>query len=445
MLSCRSQFEKVVSSAMIGQQHGSGPLVRFATRSGLFYGWLVVAIVLLVSMVGTGTRMASGVMIKPLEVEFGWDRASISLALAIGLLANGLGAPFGGRLMDRFGPRKVVIGGLLFTILSTLGTVIMHSLFELTLWWGLVAGLSSGALGGTLGPVVANRWFVARRGLVTGLLSGGASAGQLIFIPILMNLTVSIDWRAALNFMVVLLIILLPIALLVMRDRPSSVGLDPYGAEKASASTLAAASRTTSLGAALRTGDFWLLAGSFFVCGFTSTGLIGTHFIPHAIEYGFTETVAASTLALIGAMNVVGTLSSGYLTDRFNPRYLLAIYYGLRAASLVLLPSIVSEPGLWVFAIIFGLDYIATVPPTVALAADRFGKASLGTIFGWIFFSHQVGSAVASWGAGVMRVWLGDYTLAFMVAAAFGFLAAALCPRIAANWKPEEQPAPATA
>ena len=193
------------------------------------------------------------------------------------------------------------------------------------------------------------------------------------------------------------------------------------------------------------TGDFWLLAFSFFTCGFTSTGVIGTHFIPHAIEHGFTEYVAASTLALIGAMNIVGTLSSGYLTDRFNPRLLLAIYYGLRAASLVMLPAIGSEAGLWVFAVIFGLDYIATVPPTAALTADRFGKASLGTIFGWIFFSHQVGSAVASWGAGVMRVWLGDYTMAFMAAAAVGFIAAALCPRIAANWKLEEQPAPAAA
>ena len=234
---------------------------------------------------------------------------------------------------------------------------------------------------------------------------------------------------------------LLPVALLMIRDRPSSLGLEPYGAATASATALASTLRSTPLGTALRTSDFWLLAASFFVCGFTSTGVIGTHFIPHAIEYGFTEQIAASTLALIGAMNIVGTLTSGYLTDRFNPRWLLAIYYGLRAASLVLLPAISTEAGLWVFALIFGLDFIATVPPTIALTADRFGKASLGTIFGWIFFSHQIGSAVASWGAGVMRVWLGDYTLAFIAAAAVGFIGAALCPRIAANWKPEEEPA----
>ena len=426
-------------------QQTSSPLIRFAGRYGVYYGWFVVAVVLLVAMVGSGTRMASGIMVKPLEAEFGWDRAEISLALALGLLATGLGAPFGGRLIDRFGPRRVAVGALLLTIMATIGTILMQSIAEFVFWWGLVAGIASGALGGTLGPVVANRWFVSRRGLVTGLLGGGASAGQLIFIPLLMTLTVTIDWRAALAMMAILLGILVPLALLVIRDRPASVGLEAYGAATASASAVAASTRSTPLGMAIRTGDFWLLAGSFFVCGFTSVGVIGTHFIPHAVEHGFSEYVAASTLALIGAMNIVGTLGSGYLTDRFNPRLLLAMYYGLRAASLVLLPAVNTETGLWIFAVIFGLDYIATVPPTAALTADRFGKASLGTIFGWIFFSHQVGSAVAAWGAGVLRVQLGDYTLAFMAAAALGFIAAALCPRIAANWKPDEEPVPATA
>jgi sugar phosphate permease len=423
----------------------SSPLVRLAMNSGLFYGWVIVAVVLLVSMVATGTRMASGVIIKPLEAEFGWDRAAISLALALGLLANGLGAPFGGRLIDRFGPRRVVVVALLVTIVATVSTVMMHTIVELTWWWGLVAGLSSGAFS-TLGAVVANRWFIARRGLVAGLLGGGASAGQLVFIPLLMNLTVTIDWRAGLLLMVGLLVLMLPIALLVIRDRPASVGLEPYGTATASAAAIASTTRSTPLSTAIRTVDFWLLAGSFFVCGFTSTGIVGTHFIPHAIEYGFTEHVAANTLAVIGALNIVGTLSSGYLTDRFNPRLLLAIYYGLRATSLVMLPAISTEAGLWVFALVFGLDFIATVPPTIALTADRFGKASVGTIFGWIFCSHQFGSAVASWGAGVMRVYLGDYTMAFMAAAAVGFIGAALCPRIAANWKPEEEaPAPAPA
>jgi MFS family permease len=406
-------------------------LVRLTASVGLYYGWLVVVLALLVAMVSSGTRMASGILIKPLEAEFGWDRAAISLALAVGLLANGLGAPFGGRLIDRYGPRRVVLGALLLTLASTLGTIYMSSLLELTVWWGLMLGLGTGAMAGVLGPVVASRWFVARRGLVTGLLGGGASAGQLVFIPLLMGLTVAIDWRAALAAMALLLALLLPLAWLVMRDDPASVGLQPYGAASASPAALAAGGQVTPLGQAVRTLDFWLLAVSFFTCGFTSVGLIGTHFIPHAIEYGFTEQVAAGALAIIGAMNVVGTLTSGYLTDRFNPRYLLATYYGLRAASLALLPFVHDLVGLWVFAVIFGLDYIATVPPTVALTADRFGKLSLGAIYGWIFFSHQLGSAAASWGGGLVRVWFGDYQIAFLAAATLGFVTAGLCLRIA--------------
>jgi MFS family permease len=416
-------------------------LVRLTAASGLYYGWLVVALALVIATVSAGTRMASGVLIKPLEAEFGWDRAAISLSLAIGLLASGLGAPFGGRLIDRFGPRRTVLGALGLTLASTVGTIFMTSLLQLTLWWGLVLGLGTGALSGVLGPVVASRWFVARRGLVTGLLGGGSSAGQLVFIPLLMGLTVTIDWRAALAAMALLLGLLLPLAWLVMRDEPASVGLEPYGAAAAGPSALAASGPLTPLGQALRSLDFWLLAGSFFVCGFTTAGLIGTHFIPHAIEYGFTEQAAAGALAIIGAMNIIGTLASGYLTDRFNPRFLLATYYGLRAASLLLLPFVHDLVGLSVFAVIFGLDFIATVPPTVALAADRFGKRSLGAIYGWIFFSHQVGSATASWGGGLVRVWFGDYQLAFLAGGALGFIAAALCLRITRGPRPARAPA----
>jgi sugar phosphate permease len=403
----------------------------------------VVGVALLVSMIGTGTRMASGIMIKPLEAEFGWDRAAISLALAIGLLANGLGAPFGGGLIDRFGPRKLVVGALVVTLLAIVGTIGMSSLLELTLWWGLVLGLSSGAIGAVLGPVVASRWFVARRGLVTGLLGGGASAGQLIFIPLLMALTVAIDWRAALLLMAALLGVLLPLTLLFLKDDPAHVGLEPYGAAAQTPAAAAAAAGVTPVGRAVRTLDFWLLAVSFFTCGFTSTGLIGTHFVPHAIEHGFTEQVAAGALAAIGAMNIVGTLASGYLTDRFNPRILLATYYGLRAVSLLLLPLVSDLVGLAAFAIIFGFDYIATVPPTVALTADRFGKRSLGSIFGWILLSHQVGSAAASWGAGLVYVWLGGYQVAFIAAAILGFVAAGLCLRIAPPARPRPAPLPA--
>jgi MFS family permease len=411
----------------------SGWVVRAASRAGLYYGWIVVVVVLLVSMVGMGTRMASGVVLLPLEAEFGWDRATISFSLAIGLLANGLGAPFGGQLLDRFGPRKMVFGALALALAAVVGTLVMSSLLELTLWWGLLLGLSTGAVGTVLGSVIANRWFVAWRGLVTGLLGGGASAGQLIFIPLLMALTLSDGWRGALALMAVLLAVLLPVVWVLLRDEPASIGLEPYGTGTGPVTMAQAsvASLVTPLGQAVRTLDFWLLAASFFTCGFTSTGVIGTHFIPHAVEQGFSEQIAAGALAVIGAMNIVGTLGSGYLTDRFNPRILLALYYGLRAGSLLLLPLVSDLVGLGVFSVVFGLDYIATVSPTSALVSDRFGPRSLGAIFGWIFFSHQVGSAVASWGAGLLHVWLGHYGVAFVAAAMLGFVAAGLCLRIA--------------
>jgi sugar phosphate permease len=252
----------------------------------------------------------------------------------------------------------------------------------------------------------------------------------------MMSLVLASDWRVAVGLPMVLLgVVILPLAILLMRDRPADVGLLPYG-QAMTAGAAPADAHQTPLSEALRTTDFWLLAGSFFVCGFTSNGLIGTHLIPHAVEHGFSEYTAAGAMALMGAMNVVGTTVSGYLTDRFNPRRLLAVYYGLRALSLVLLPLVSDLTGLMLFAVLFGLDYIATVPPTAALTADRFGKRSFGSIFGWINFSHQVGGATAAFGGGVVRVWFGDYQLAFLAAGALGFLAAALSLRIATTSRP---------
>ena len=224
----------------------------------------------------------------------------------------------------------------------------------------------------------------------------------------------------------------------MIRDEPASIGLELYGggADPTTMVQASADSLATPLGQVVRTLDFWLLAASFFTCGFTSTGLLGTHFIRHEVQHGFSEQIAANILAVIGAMNIVGTLGSGYLTDRFNPRILLALYYGLRAVSLLLLPLVSDLVGLGVFAVVFGLDFIATVPPTAALVTDRFGPRSLGTIFGWIFFSHQVGSAAASWGAGLLHVWLGHFGVAFVAAAMLGFVASGLCLRIAPKCAP---------
>jgi len=405
-------------------------LTRVASRLGVHYGWLVISVIFLVLLTSAGIRNIPGLVIKPLEDEFHWSRSAISFAIAVSILMYGLGGPFSGRLISRFGPMRLLIGGLVVSALGTASLVWLQNIVQLSLIWGVLVGVATGVLAIPLGAAVANRWFAQRRGLVVGILGAGSSAGALIWVPIMMQLTVTSGWRAAIVLGAVLLLALVPLVLLVVRDSPASVGLRAYGAEHAPASDAIADQRTTPMSEALRSRDFWLLSGSFFVCGLTSNGVIGTHLIPHAVEHGFTENVAAGALALIGAFNVVGTICSGYLTDRFNPRWLLATYYAFRAASLVLLPSVSTETGLVVFSVMFGLDYIATVPPTVALTADRFGRASLATIFGWISFAHMVGGALASYGSGVAHDLLGDYTLAFIVAAIFGFIAAGLSLQI---------------
>lgn len=405
-------------------------LTRVASRFGVHYGWLVISVIFLVLLTSAGIRNIPGLVIKPLEDEFHWSRSAISFAIAVSILMYGLGGPFSGRLISRYGPMRLLIGGLVVSALGTGSLVWLQNIVQLSLIWGVLVGVATGVLAIPLGAAVANRWFAQRRGLVVGILGAGSSAGALIWVPIMMQLTVTSGWRAAIVLGAVLLLALVPLVLLVVRDSPASVGLRAYGAEHEPASDAIADQRTTPMSEALRSRDFWLLSGSFFVCGLTSNGVIGTHLIPHAVEHGFTENVAAGALALIGAFNVVGTICSGYLTDRFNPRWLLATYYAFRAASLVLLPSVSTETGLVVFSVMFGLDYIATVPPTVALTADRFGRASLATIFGWISFAHMVGGALASYGSGVAHDLFGDYTLAFIVAAIFGFIAAGLSLQI---------------
>lgn len=420
-------------------------LAKVAARFGIHYGWFVVGMMFLVLVTAAGVQAIPGLIIKSLEAEFDWSRSAVSFAVALGILTYGLGGPVSGRLIGRFGTRNVVVGGLVVAALAVGSLVWLQNIVQLTLVWGLLVGLAVGTLAIPMGASVANRWFVQRRGLVVGILGAGWSAGALIWVPIMMNVSLTAGWRAAIVLGAVALLALVPLVLLVVRDRPSEVGLQPYGADPDQGAA-ATTQTTVSVAAAMRTRDFWLLSGSFFVCGLTTNGLIGTHLIPHAVEHGFTEGIAAGALALIGGFNVVGTICSGYLTDRFNPRRLLASYYALRAASLILLPSVTSESGLLVFSVIFGLDYIATVPPTVALTADRFGRANLPSLFGWITFIHMIGGAVSSYGGGLARDLFGDYTIAFLLAAVFGFIAAGLSLRISPPVRTVQiEQAPATA
>ena len=424
---------------------GGGPLVK-ALGVRLYYGWVVVAVVFLALLVSAGVRAAPAVLINPLETELGWSRAAISFAVSVGLLLYGLSGPVAGWLMDRFGPTRLTLVGLAVIGGSTLAGAAMTELWQLNLVWGVLSGVGTGIVAPVLGATVANRWFVERRGLVLGVFGAAASAGQLVSVPALMWLVVVAGWREGTILLAAAVCLILIPVLLFMRDDPTRLGLRPYGAregeERGTAveespapepSTAAEAPVEAPGGAvsrALRTPEFWLLSGSFFICGASSNGIIGVHFVPHSIDHGISEVTAASALALMGAMNFVGTIASGWLTDRYDPRKLLALYYSLRGLSLLLLPFVTEFAGLAVFAVFFGLDYIATVPPTVALVADRFGRMNVGAVFGWVFFSHQVGAALASYLGGVARDSLGDYTAAFLAAGILAILAALMASRV---------------
>jgi sugar phosphate permease len=411
-----------------------------------YYGWAVVAVVFLALLISAGVRAAPAVLINPLEAELGWSRAAISFAVSVGLLLYGLSGPTAGWLMDRFGPKRITLFGLALIGGSTLSGAAITELWQLNLFWGVLSGVGTGIVAPVLGATVANRWFIERRGLVLGIFGAAASAGQLISVPALMWLVVAAGWREGTVYLAAAAFLILIPVLLLMRDDPSRLGLRPYGLqggekpgpaveaspapEPGTAVEASVEAQGGALTRAIKTPEFWLLSGSFFICGASSNGIIGVHFVPHSIDHGIPEVTAASVLALMGAMNFAGTIASGWLTDRYDPRKLLAVYYFLRGLSLLLLPFVTDFAGLSVFAVFFGLDYIATVPPTVALVADSFGRMNVGAVFGWVFFSHQVGAALASYLGGVARDSLGDYTAAFLVAGVLALLASLMASRI---------------
>jgi sugar phosphate permease len=390
----------------------------------LHLAWLIVIVTFLALVTSAGVRTVPGIIIKPLEAEFGWSRASISLAVAVSLFAFGFGAPLGGSLIDRFGPRRLMLGGLALIALGLIPLVGLTDLWQLHLLWGIVVGIGTGAVSGTLGATVALRWFNRHRGLVVGIFGAASAAGQLIFVPTLIGVASSSGWRTVILVLAGAVLAALIPALFLMRDRPQDVGLEPVG--RATKATAAVDARVTSLGEAVRTRDFWLLAASFFICGYTTNGLIGTHLLPHTLEHGFVEADIAGALGIMGVMNIFGTLASGWLSERYDNRKLLATYYGFRALSLAALPFILEMQGMFIFAVIYGLDWVATVPPTVNLTAQRYGRASLGTLYGWIFCSHMIGAGIASYAGGFFRDMLGDYHLIFISAAVLGVVASGL-------------------
>lgn len=400
--------------------------MAFARGRGIHYGWVMVAITFLLVTVTAGIRSAPGVMITPLKDDFGWSTGQISLAISVSILTLGFAGPISGKLIDKHGVRPVILGFLVLGSAGVVATVVMQSLWQFYLFWGLMVGFGAGGTSIVLSATVANTWFYSRRGLVTGVLGGAASAGQLVFILLLAGVVDAWGWRQAVGLMAGLAsVIVLPLAVLFLRSRPSDVGLLAYGALPGQV-PLASDERLVPMSEVVRTRDFWLIALSFGVCGFTTIGLIGTHFIPHATEHGYSETQAAGILSVIGAFNVVGTIASGWLTDRYSPRKLLALYYALRGCSLLVLPVISGVPFMSAFAVVFGLDYIATVPPTVMLTANRFGRRSVGTIYGWVTFSHMAGGALAAAVAGYIHDAAGDYGYAMYAGGVLALFAAAI-------------------
>jgi predicted MFS family arabinose efflux permease len=407
------------------------------------YAWVVFGVTFLVLLSASGFRSTPGVLIIPLQEEFGWSRATISFAVSVNLLLFGFMGPFAAALMMRFGIRRVVMIALAVIAAGALLTTQMTTSWQLVVLWGFVVGLGSGSMATVLGATIVSRWFVARRGIALGMLSAATATGQLVFLPLLANLADRIGWRMVSITVATAALLVIPVVFLLMKDQPADVGLLPYGADAdtplpARSTGSPIANAFGALRMAGRTTDFWLLAITFFICGASTNGLIGTHLIPASVDHGIAQVTAASLLAVIGIFDIIGTTASGWLTDRWNPRKLLFAYYGLRGLSLLYLPFALKNPnaGLILFIVFYGLDWVATVPPTVALTTDAFGKAQAPIVYGWIFSAHQVGSAMAAFGAGAIRSSFGDYLAAFVLAGVLCLGAAMLALQIGRAGRP---------
>lgn len=399
--------------------------------------WWVALVTFLVLIASAAFRSSQGVMIVPIEDDLGWSRSVTSLAISVNLVIYGVTAPFAAALMERFGVRRIAVGALALLALGTGLTAVMTASWQLVLLWGVLVGLGTGSTALVFGALVANRWFTKRRGLVVGVFGAAWATGQLVFLPILARLIEHQGWRSASLLVAVLSAALIPVVALVMRDRPSDLGLAPYGADsmpELEANTThsgwrAAAGALVVLRDAARTRAFWLLAITFAICGWTTNGIISSHFVPAMHDHGVGATTAASLLVIVGIFDIVGTVGSGWLTDRIDPRILLAVYYSLRGVALLAIPFILGpeiEPPLLLVMVLFGLDWVATVPPTVTLCREIYGVERGAIVFGWVFAAHMVGAAFAAAVSGWIRVAAGDYATAWWLAGLLAVLAAGL-------------------
>lgn len=397
----------------------------------LHRAWIVAAITFVTLIAAAAFRSTTSIMFEPLEDEFGWTRSLTSNAVAVNLVIYGLTAPFAATLMERFTVRRVAVSALALVSLGTGLTVFMTQGWQLILYWGVFVGLGTGCLALVFGSLVANRWFTKRRGLVTGIFSAAYATGQLIFLPMLSNVVMTSGWKFSSLTVAAFAAAIIPLFFIGFKNSPAEANTEPYGGIS-NEPTGKAAPRTAreTLGVlfeSLSKPAFWILAGTFFVCGWTTNGLIGAHFIPAAHDHGMPMGTAAGLLALVGIFDFVGTILSGWLTDRVNPVYLLLFYYGLRGLALFTVPFVLGptvELPLMFFVVFYGLDWIATVPPTIELCRKYFGINQSPTVYGWVFASHMVGAAIAAAFAGAIRDTQGSYFIAWITAAVLCLVAA---------------------
>ena len=401
------------------------------------YAWLIVAVTFFASFNGAGIRVVPTVLILPLEEDFGWSRSAITFGISLNLFLYGAVAPVAGWFLDKIGPRRVMLTSL--TMLSTglVATTFVTELWQYWLTWGVLVGLGAGGMSGVLSASVAHRWFNARRGLAVGILSSGSSTGQIVFIPLMLFVVAYVGWRMGSYLLVACTATAVALVWLLMRDKPEDIGLESYNegpgaqavpvVDKPATKPLEAEPAAPVMGIrdAVKTPTFWLLCGVFSICGGTANGLIGTHLLPHTLENGFDRVTVASAIGIMGTMNVCGTLFSGWLADRVDPRKLIAAVFTLRGLSLFYLLLVDNTAGLILFTIVYGLDWFATVPPVVMIAGQTFGKQSIGRIYGSIFLAHQVGGSAMAFGGGLLFDYVGNYNLAFFAGGWMGLMAAA--------------------
>ena len=424
----------------------SAPLAAMLARRGIHYGWVMVALTFLVAVSSAGALGVLGAMLLPVQREFGWETSAISGALALRLLLFGLMAPFAAALLQRYGLRRVVALALTMVVAGCVLSMGMTEVWQIWFYWGVVTGIGTGMTALVLGATVANRWFAQRRGLVIGLLTAANATGQLVLLPLGAWLAQEHGWRVAIGPGLGACALAAVLMVLFGRDHPSDLGLPAYGETEVKLppppTGNPVANAFSVLAEASRSRVFWILFVTFMICGLSTNGLLQTHFIPFCVDFGMAEVQAASVLAMMGIFDFIGTVASGWLSDRYDNRKLLFWYYGLRGLSLLWLPSSTfTLYGLSIFAMFYGLDWIATVPPTVRLAGQAFGREKAPVVFGWVFTAHQLGAAIAALGAGISRDALASYLPAFYLAGAACLVAAVL----ALGARPRRAPSPVVA